>query len=342
MTERTNYGQWTALQSEYIPRVPPEAIPHGAIFPIPIIKQFMSDGMIVELGAGRGASAKTITEAGFAWTGLEINEEAVLDARSRGHASFHGDARNFWQSSLNLAAIARIENASGVLSQGLLANIVENYDIRNILRTADIFLRPGGYLFVAEPVRYDLADWLDQDAEYAGLSLEQWRRKWQTRYDLNDAAGLPRGVFAVAKPGPEKDALDWGQNPNAVQALINSDHLERLARHVNEDAIVAYARRQHLALKDRQHTLMFSRNGEPLPGVFLTFRKEYGLGTKRNMLLYEYSAWYRGMSLDERHGVQDDRRWRAHNDEDGYYREFWNRLRKNFPKSMQPPIEYTI
>lgn len=343
MGVHTEFEKLVVQQSEFVSHVPPEAIPHGAIVPIPTISKYMHDGIIVELGAGRGASADAITEAGLSWMGVEINNPAVLDTKENGYVSFHGDARNFWASRLNLAALSLIEKANGVLLQGLLANIVQNCDIRSVIRTADIFLRPGGFFFVAEPVRYDQAHWLYDDDVYAGLPLEKWRQKWKTRYAHNEAAGLPPGVFAVAKPGPDKDILDWPQSVKDVQTLINSDQMERFARHINEDAVVAYARRQHLALVDHpQHTLMFSRNREPLPGVVLVFQKNYGLSTKRNKRLFKYDPWWKNATPDERHRGQEERRWRAHQDEDGYYREFWHRLRINFPKSMQPPKEYTI
>ncbi len=342
MTERANYGHWTARQSDLLPLVPPEAIPHGAIVPIPTIKKHMHDGIIVELGAGRGASAMAITEAGLTWMGVEINKDAVSETRKKGYVSFPGDARNFWESSLNLAALSLIEKANGVLLQGLLANIVQNRDIRSVIRTTNIFLRPGGFLFVAEPVRYDQANLLDNNAVYAGFSLRQWRERWMTRYALNEAAGLPRGIFAVAKPSPQKDILDWPQNVDDVRLLINSDQMERFARHISEDAVIAYARRQHLALIDQpQHTLMFSRSGEPLPGVVLVFQKVYGLNTKRNKLTCEYSPWYKNMTLEERGAYQDIRGWRAHADLD-YFGDYLKRMKKNFPKSMQPPKEYTI
>lgn len=342
MAGNTEFEKFAVQQSEFVSHVAPETIPHGAIVPIPTIKKYMHGGIIVELGAGRGASADTITAAGLTWMGVEINKDAVSETREKGYVSFPGDARNFWESSLNLAALSQIETANGVLLQGLLANIIENRDIRRVLRTADIFLRPGGYLFVAEPVRYDQAYWLNKDDVYEGLSLEKWRQRWLTRYRLNEAAGLPRGVFAVAKLGPDKDALDWAQSLDAVQTLINSKHLERFARHVNEDAVIAYARRQHFALADDpQHTLMFSRNREPLPGVVFVFQKVYGLYTKRNQLLYEYSPWYKDMTPEERHAYQNIRGWRSHADPD-YFGDYWKRMKKNFPKSMQPPKEYTI
>lgn len=342
MGVHTEFEKLAVQQSEFVSHVPPDTIPHGAIVPIPTIKKHMHDGVIVELGAGRGASADTITAAGLTWMGVEINNEAVLETRKNGHVAFPGDARNFWKSSLNLAALSLIETANGVLLQGLLANIVQNRDIRSVIRTADIFLRPGGYLFVAEPIRFDQANFSDEDEIHAGFSLKQWRERWKMRYAINEAAGLPRGVFVVAKPGPEKNLLDWPQSVDDVRALINSDQMERFARHINEGAVVAFARRQHLALIDKpKHALMFSRNEEPLPGVVFVFQKVYGLHTKRNKLLYEYSPWYKDIALEERHAYQDVRGWRAHADPN-YFSDYWKKIRRNFPKSMQPPKEYTI
>lgn len=343
MSRTAEYSKWTALQADLIPSVPPATIPHGALFPIDQIKHYLPQGgLIVELGSGQGERGDSFREAGLAGMGIELNEEAVSIANDKGFITFHGDARNFWKTEINLAAIAMIENSPAVLLQGLLANIVENRDIRNVIRTADIFLRPGGYLFMAEPVKFQNVPWLDQRLSYAGHTIPEWEDRWKLRYQLNERAGLPRGAFVVAKPGPEKDRLDWAENLEDVRTLIDSDQKERFARHINPDAIVAYAERQHLGLCSRQNVLMFSRNGDPLPGVHMVFQKDYGLDTKRGKRLYRYSPWYKGKTIEERHDYQDFRGWRAHADPHGYHKDYWARMRENFPESMKPPKEYTI
>ncbi len=343
MSKPIEYDTFAVMQSELLPSIPPEAIPHGALFPINTILKYMPQGgLIVELGSGRGDRSDSFREAGLAGMGVEINEDAVSVANDNGFITFQGDARNFWASEINLAAIAMIENTPAVLLQGLLANIITNRDIRRVIRTADIFLHPGGHLFVAEPVRFENVPWLDANTVYAGHSISDWEHRWKLRYQANQQAGLPKNVFAVVKPGPEKDRLDWVDDSEQVRALIHSDQLERFARHIDPNALTAYAERQYLKLIERKPALMFSRSGEPLPGIHMVFRKVHGLTAKHPDFTYRYSPWYKGMTPSEKADFQDFRLWQKRADPHGYHKDYWAKMRRNFPESMKPPKEYTI
>ncbi len=264
----------------------------------------------------------------------------MLAARSQGYIAHQGDARSFFGSEFGLSKIALIENFDGALLQGLLANVVSKEDIFSIFQTIDIALRPGGYVFIAEPVRFDQMK-IDErllNVVIAGHKLPTWQKMWRERYEVNHAIGLPMGVFAVARPGPHKEELEWTTDEAKLRELIEGPELERFARHVSPHSIDIYAERLKFTCYKRQPDIMFSREGKPLLGMIYVLRKEYGLKKKGNLLLYKYHPWYKDHTIEERVGMQDWRHWYEHRlGVEESMHEFMRRFRNNLPPQQQPP-----
>jgi hypothetical protein len=321
-------------QSKLLQKADVHALAHGATVPLELIKSFVPGGMLMELGSGTGLKGQYPQP--YAFTGVELLDEAVQMAEKMYHVvSLTGDARNFWSTQVNLAMIVHLEHAQGVIVQGLLANILSNTDLRRVLRTADIALYPGGHLFIAEPIRFDdipIEPSL-RDIEIAGYTLSNWRDRWLQRYEVNHDAGLPYGVFAVARPGEHKDELDWAKTPEEIRQLIKSDELERFARHVRPSGIHAYLDRLQYARVYWEQTIMISRTGKPLLGMIAVYEKQYGLRGKRHRLVYRYMPWgYKGSTPDEMsHGIRQSP---SH----GLLRD----LKKTMPASQQPPSRFTL
>jgi hypothetical protein len=335
-------------QNSLLETMPHEAIAHGASVRYAVVRRLCPKGLLLELGCGDAIKAHDY-DGWYGWYGIDINQDAVDEARRLGYVAYKGDARNFFSSELGLGTIAMIENIDGVLLQGLLANMVTTGDIRSVLRTADIALRPGGWVFLAEPIRFDTAR-MDEAllrAEIGGHTMTEWQEMWTVRYQLNADAGLPPGVFAVAKPGPDKDALEWSLDPHVLQDLIHGPELERFARHVSWHSVDLYFRRLQMFPYFCKTDLMFSRSGSPLLGWEAAYRKEHGFHgqggdieeeERMEKFRYKYHPWYKGKTLAERAQMQEWRHMFEHDlGIEESMREFFRRFRKNVPTSQQPP-----
>jgi len=329
-------------QRSLLEQMPHEAIAHGASVPFPIVYRFCPSGLILEPGCGDGTKAHDY-ENRYGWYGFDINPDAVLAARAQGYIAHVGDARSFFGSEFELSKIALIENFDGVLLQGLLANIVSKEDLLSVFQTIDIAMRPGAHLCIAEPVRYDQVniDTRLQNVVIAGHTLLTWQKMWRERYERNRAVGLPMGVFAVARPGPHKEELEWTTSESMLRELIEGPELERFARHVSPYSIDMIAERLKLTCYLRQPDIMFSREGKPLYGMIWVYRKEYGLDKKGNKLLYKYHPWYKDHTIEERAEMQDWRHWYEHRlGVEGSMHEFFRRFQNNLPPQQQLPKNF--
>lgn len=296
-----------------------------------LIQKFIQHGIFLELGAGSGSNLQPLQDSGFVGMGIEMNPMAVALAHQLGNIEFEADARTFWRDS-PFFTIVLIENNDGVLFQGVLANVVENRDVRRILRTADMALHPDRYLFIAEPIRWDdpavaaIANKLGPSNK--DNSFEEWKNRWNKRYEVNEAVGLPPGVFAVAKPGPKKNVLDWISSEQEMRSFLDSPDLERFARHVRREALEGYLNRLGLICVHWELQWLYSRNGDPLPGYVGVWHKK--------KTRFKYHPWYRGMTPQDRIAFQDERGYLAYGDP-FYWGMYWRRLRDNLPPSHCPP-----
>ena len=326
-------------QNDLLRAMPHEAIAHGASVPFVVVhnERFCPTGFLLELGCGDGANAEDY-RGWYGWQGVDINEDAVNAARAKGYLVRQGDARNLF-STLGYTTTGMIENFDGVLIQGLLANIVSNADVRSVLRTVDMALKPGGWVFIAEPIRFDKAIMEDRllDHEVEGHTMREWQNMWKIRYQMNNEAGLPMGIFAVAKPGPDKNALEWSQDPEVLRQLIAGPQLERFARHVSHDSLAMYLRRLNFLPYYNLPRIMESRSGALLLGTVVAYRKEYGMQGKRKTHLYKYHPWYKGHTEQERLEMQEWRQRFKHHTPELYVREFEKRFRANVPERQRPP-----
>ena len=321
-------------QTDLLRNVPPESIAHGATVSLAVIQQFVPEGIVIGLGSGTGEKGQYPSPLAF--TGIEVNEGAVEFALQQHHVvSLSGDARNFWANEINLAMIVYLERSAGVVIEALLANVISNTDIRSIFRTADIALRPGGYIFLAEPIRFDDPSIPESfwERSFEGGTFREWQERWLHRYKVNVQAGLPDGVFAVAKPGPDKEKLDWATTVEDVKRLLASDQLERFARHIRPAGLDMYLKHLQYSQQHFEPTMMLSRRGEPLVGMIAVYRKDYGLRGKRHKRVYRYMPWgFKGSTEDEmRRGIRHSRSTDLVHD-----------LQRTMPQTQQPPTTFVL
>jgi SAM-dependent methyltransferase len=276
-----------------------EDLAHGARFPLEFIDQFCSNhAAIVEFGSGTGETIRRLRERGYRAFGLEINHDASAVAWDENTAPtfWETDVRHLMQPSDPPYPLYSFIEQQHVLMQGLLPSVLCDRDVRSTLRTADTLMLPRGYLFIAEPIHFaELRLFPFQLPEfYEGPSLVEWQQRWFRRYEVNRKAGLPNGVFAVAKvslPREEKARLDWLDTVADVQHFVHSEDLERFARHVSFVRLGRYLKRLHFQEVKTSPTIMFSRGGEPLLGVVSVWQKQ----TAR----YKYRPFVRGTRVDD-------------------------------------------
>jgi SAM-dependent methyltransferase len=279
--QKSHFTELIVKQDEALRRASALNLAHGATVPSEyIVNNCRPAGSILELGSGTGSKLKHLKELGFSCVGLDINEEATKnDWFENAIPVFRADARHLWQEDVNPYRLyPLIEQEDGILIQGLLDNNPVNRDIVNILRNADVLLQPRGHLFIAEPIHYsELSDFsFDQTIQKDRHTLDYWQKKWLHRYEVNARAGLPYGIFAVAKgelPASDKERLDWLDDPDAVRSFIASDDFERFARHLSYRWLRTRLQRFHFREKKVVPAVMESRLGDPLLGVVSVWEK---------------------------------------------------------------------
>ena len=323
-------------QVDLLSCVPLKDIAHGLDIPYRLLDEFAPDGMVLDLGSDKGTKGVVMRDR---YTGIEINPTAVEAAENMNRVVvFQGDVRYFWKTTLNLAMITYLERVRAVTSRGVLANMATDKDVHNTILTADIALAPGGHLFWVEPILFD-AIRFSTDIEtkiIAGYTMIEWRDRWRRRYALNEEAGLPYGVFAVARPDElqpwKKDVLDWPDSVGGVKRLMDSPDLERFARHVDPEVLDADLQPLDYTKVYQEDIIVFSRLGEPLPARIRIDRKDYGL-KERGEHVYRYMPWgFKGSTEDEmKRGIRRSKS-----------RGLLPDLRQNMPQSQQPPNKFVL
>lgn len=256
-------GSLVETQRVALARMEVKDIPRGATFPLKLIDRFLlQSGIIIDAGCGTGENIR-LNNAGYSVIGLDINQAALIEAKSRGMVAFESD----------LTQVGfPVELADAVLAEGLLSNFVED-QVGRFFKVAEFYLSPEGYLLIADIL---------QPTEDAGFLKERlspveahkWLTEWEKRYRANEALGLPYGTFVVAKPGPNK-VQEWGSSEQ-LQALIASPDFERYARHHTREEIRALATTVGLEERHFDSTIFYSRTNEPLLGCLCAFQKGVG------------------------------------------------------------------
>ncbi len=293
--EALNQMQKNALQhaSEY-------ELAHGANFPPDLIASFCPPrSLVVEFGAASGEKLKALGDRGIRAYGIELNPKASdLSYEDFHNPVFRGDVRSIGQGDEKPGGFYLfLEEQDGVLIQALFANMLVDKDICHTIRTADAFLRPKGYIFIAEPIHYSELSLFPFKylPEYTSQHLEQWQQKWLVRYRVNEEAGLPHDVFAVAQSGElskeQKMRADWDEDPEHIKYLIDSFFFERYARHTRFLRLQRYLKRYHFAEMQTWPTVMYDRCGNPLIGVVSVWQKETAH--------YKYRPYLRGARYDD-------------------------------------------
>lgn len=265
-------GSLVETQRVSLARMEVKDIPRGATFPLKLIDRFLlQSGIIIDAGCGTGENIR-LNNAGYSVIGLDINQAALIEAKSRGMVAFESDLTQVGFPDYFYSSLVFVELADAVLAEGLLSNFVEDQPDR-FFKVAEFYLSPEGYLLIADIL---------QPTEDAGFLKERlspveahkWLTEWEKRYRANEALGLPYGTFVVAKPGPNK-VQEWGSSEQ-LQALIASPDFERYARHYTREEIRASATAVGLEERHFDSTIFYSRTNEPLLGCLCAFQKGEG------------------------------------------------------------------
>ena len=275
-------------QRNALVRMRAEEIPRGATIPLELIKKslYSSLGFIIDAGCGVGKSV-SLGKEGYAVVGLDLNQAAISEAKSKGMEAFESDVTMIGIPGDPYRSLILVERASGVLAEGLLCNLVETQPER-FFQVTDFYLTPEGYLFIADILQpSEDIDFLRErlSEEKADALVENWKR----RYRANEESGLPYGTFVVAKLGLDK-GQEWGE-VGQLQILMDSANFERYARHYTRAEIRTLASEVDLKEKYFTPTIFYSRTGEPLLGFLAAYQK-----TER----YRYHPLYKGMTFREK------------------------------------------
>lgn len=305
-------------------RIELEDYPRGVNFPPELIGRFLQRGLILDVGCGPGKNV--VLESVFGIMGLDINEAAVVEAKSRGLPAFLGDATRVGFSDWRHSSLISIEQYDGILAEGLLCNLVGDQP-GDFFDVVQIQLAPEGYLFVADFLKpTEETEFLREQ-----LSLKQADEEiaaWKERYQNNiKALDLQHGTFVVAESGLNK-ALEWG-GPEELRALARDPRsFERFARHYTLEEIRDLALATGLEEKHYEPTMFYSaRTGKPLLGCLFVFQKSPE---------YQFHPWWKGKTRDQRAGdsVRRDRLGAFKLNEPGAFFKTWARqLRENIEKA---------
>jgi len=298
--EQNSFHELVHAQDERLKTASALQIAHGATFPVDLLCSFLPEhGHLIEFGAADGKKLTPLSDRGIRAFGVEMNPNASdLSYEDFHNLVFRGDVRTVGQGSETPRGFYPfIEEQDGVLIQALFANMVTDRDVRHTIRTADAFLRPKGYIFLAEPIHYSELSLLPfkRLPEYTSRSLEEWQQKWLHRYKVNEAAGLPHDVFAVAQSGvlskEQKMKADWADDPARIRALTDSLFFERFARHIRFLRLQRYLKHYHFTELQTEPTVMYDRGGNPLIGVISVWQKESAH--------FKYRPFLRGARFDD-------------------------------------------
>ena len=319
----TNPHSLHHMQKDALQHASGVEVAHGATFPPDLLASFCPPrSLVVEFGAADGGKLTPLSDRGIRAFGVEMNPNASdLSYEDFHNPVFHGDVRAVGQGSEKpLGFYPFIEEQDGVLIQALFANMLTDRDVRHTIRTADSFLRPKGYIFLAEPIHYSELSLLPftRLLEYTSRSLEVWQQKWLHRYTVNEAAGLPHDVFAVAQSGvlskEQKMKMDWADDPARIRALTDSFFFERFARHTRFLRLQRYLKHYHFQELHTEPTVMNDRCGNPLIGVISVWQKETAH--------FKYRPFLRGARYDD----EKQKEQQLRSGTEGFDpQQFWNR-----------------
>lgn len=115
-------------------------------------------GQLLEIGCGSGEALKSMAEKGWAVTGLDFDEGAVHNARSKGLNVFHGE-------------LAQQQFSDNRFDAVVMSHVIEHVpDPAALLRECRRILKPGGTLVALTPnadssmLRHYQQNWIGLDA----------------------------------------------------------------------------------------------------------------------------------------------------------------------------------
>lgn len=325
--------QETPPQTELLARVPVADIPQGTDIPLSLFTRFFRDAgispVLVELGAGDGSKADLVRhELNGLVMPVDVNPIAIEQATQRGMIGFVADATRF-EIFRGLASMVLLESNSGVYMEGLLCNQLGD-DWKKVLTTADILMRPDGYLLIADVVRPDPSHaFLEPVVGVGGLSA--YVDRWQRRYDANQEAARALGItvldgeFLVARPGEGKER-EWGDAATLTE-LVRSGQVERWAHHIPQNDILDTIAQLGFSPRLLEPRVWWSRPSgpeqvrQPLPGFVGVWQK----GDR-----FRYHPWYAGGTMADRDTLKHQRKIASRTDP-GYVADWIARFKRNLP-----------
>jgi SAM-dependent methyltransferase len=112
------------------------------------VARFVSSGNLVEVGCGAGFFLEAAAQVGFYAEGVEINWSSIQECQRKG-LSVHGCA-------LHEAAIQR-----GSVDAVVMSHVLEHIEnLKPFFDDVRRILRPGGWLFVSQPLHTGFMPWL--------------------------------------------------------------------------------------------------------------------------------------------------------------------------------------
>lgn len=280
-------------------------IPSSTIFPIETMKRYMpinsyigidgvwrmeSRGYVWDIGSGAGAKVEELTSERFVTTGLDINLSAINEIKDRGLFAELSDVRIF-ADQMYMRLIVWLEQIDAIHSQALGPSLLGN-DWKKVYKSADVALRPGGYVFIADFLRSDQVYpelfMQGRSEDECVINAKRWRERieanWSAFGDIEiEGKKFSFGTVAVAKPGRSKHRYDWSNDPIVLRRLYENKLqrsegpvFERFAQNIDPEELEKFLLEDlGYVMRERQVVEWESRAGygEWYPGALWVFQK---------------------------------------------------------------------
>jgi SAM-dependent methyltransferase len=258
-------------QREALAKIDPSAVPSGPRVPEEVWATYFPSEAQIIFNAGCGTGGRQDLLKDRVVIGWDINPQAVTgtNLRQPEQVAHVYDVTGLDFPDFPLQPCVWMEHANVILAEGLWGSLIKT-QTQDHLAVANFYLRPGGSLLMADYLQMtELAKLTDY---YLPIpDAEEWRRRWERRFDENRKLGLPYGTCVAAQPGAES-AKQWGQADDLRQ-LEASENFAGYTRHYKLADVERSVGRAGLILVDSNATVFSSETGEPLLGFWAVAQK---------------------------------------------------------------------
>lgn len=270
-------------QSERIASVDPSTMNQEIQMPIDLMRKYKEDPSMwpwaafgADLGCGDGRkTARMFAELDMGGFAFDVNPRFVQQASKNVLMAFQGDVTEPLFMDKMTIKNHMAEWYGTVNMGGLLVNVPGNR--RGVFEATDRLLTHGGHVFITEVMRCDQPN-IVLEREMGGVNYANFQSAWRTRYQNNEAMGLPYGTVVIAKPGNAR-ILEWGSPADLLKIISTGDSVggtfERLVEHQHIGELISDLRDQlgYEVVETRYGTVSSRVKGQRYPLMTIVARK---------------------------------------------------------------------